>query len=331
MRLDRIGALVYSPFMNFLIDEPTDNVGNKNNSLWCERYRPTSLDNYVGNTTLKTKVKQYIAENDVPHLLLYGSAGTGKTTLAKLIVGSMKCDTLYINASDENGIDTIRVKINNFACNIGFHPIKVIILDEADGLTPAGQAALRNTMETYSHHTRFILTCNYHERIIEPILSRCQVFGISPPSKNDVAIQLLNVLKAEAVEFDKKDIALIVQSHYPDIRAVINTAQRNVIDGKLQLAKEDVLQGDIKTRLVDFLKSGEKDSFNNVRQLMADNSIRNFSDFYTYLYEKVEEYAPSNVPEVVTILADAQFQDASVVDKEICFMSCVIKILKAIK
>lgn len=315
--------------MSFLIDtEETDT--RQEHSLWAEKYRPHTLAEYVGNDTLKSKVKQYISENDVPHLLLYGSAGTGKTTIAKLITKNIKCDVLYINASDENGIDTIRVKIKNFACNIGFNPIKVIILDEADGLTPAGQSALRNTMETYSQHTRFILTCNYHERIIEPITSRCQAFAINPPSKNDVAAKLVGILKAENVEFDKKDIVLIVQSHYPDIRAVINTAQRNVIDGKLQLAKEDVLQGDIKTRLVDFIKSGDKDSFNNIRQLMADNSIRNFSDFYTYLYEKMDEYAPKNIAEVLIILDEHQFKDASVVDKEICFMACISKLLKTL-
>jgi len=314
--------------MDFLIEaEQVDT--RPEHTIWAEKYRPHTLAEYVGNDTLKAKVKQYIATNDIPHLLFYGGAGTGKTTLAKLIANSIKCDCLYINASDENGIDTIRVKIKNFACNVGFNPIKVIILDEADGLTPAGQGALRNTMETYSIHTRFILTCNFHERIVEPIMSRCQAFAITPPSKNDVAMKLLNILTTEGATFDKKDIALIVQSHYPDIRAVINTAQRNVIDGQLKLAKEDVLLGDIKTKLVEAIKLPTA-GFTIIRQMMADNSVRNYSDFYTYLYEKVEDYAPNNVAEVVVILADCQFQDASVVDKEICFIACVSKILKAI-
>lgn len=315
--------------MNFLIEEPvTDN--RPTHSIWVEKYRPYTLGEYVGNGSMKSKVEQYIASNDVPHLLLHGSAGTGKTTLAKLIVKSVKCDTLYINASDENGIDTIRSKIKDFACNIGFNPLKVIILDEADYLTPAAQAGLRNTMETFSQHTRFILTCNYHERIIDPVLSRCQVFGVLPPNKSEVAARLVQILNQEGVSFEKNDIVLIVQSHYPDIRAVINTAQRSVIDGKLQLTKEDVLQGDIKTKLVEALQRPSA-GFTIIRQLVADNGIRNFSDFYTYLYEKVEEYAPNHVPEVVTILADAQFQDASVVDKEICFASAMIKIIKTIK
>jgi len=316
--------------MNFIEQEADQEV--RTHTIWAEKYRPSKLSDYIGNDTLKAKVKQYIETNDIPHLLLYGTAGTGKTTLAKLITNSIKCDVLYINASDENGIDTIRVKIKNFACNIGFNPLKVVILDEADYFTPAAQAGLRNMMETYSQHTRFILTCNFHERIIEPIHSRCQSFGVMPPSKKDVAANLVTILKQENVSFDKDGVVLLVNTHYPDIRAVINTAQRNVVDGMLKLAKEDVLEGDIKAKIVELLKiSTTDDAFSSIRQLVADNGIRNFSDFYTVLFEKVEEYAPNNMADVIIILADGQFQDVSVVDKEICFMSTIIKILRAIK
>jgi DNA polymerase III delta prime subunit len=317
--------------MNFLIEDNNEPEVSTH-SIWTERYRPFKLDDYVGNDTLKAKVKQYIETNDLPHLLLYGSAGTGKTTLAKLITNSIKCDMLYINASDENGIDTVRVKIKNFACNIGFNPLKVIILDEADYFTPAGQAGLRNTMETFSEHTRFILTCNYHERIIEPIQSRCQAFAIHPPAKKDVAANLVNILKKENVKFDKDGVILLVNTHYPDIRAIINTAQRNVVNGVLTLAREDVLEGDIKAKIIEMLKdSNKKQAFTNIRQLLADNSVKSFADFYTVLFEKVNEYAPDNVADVIIIIADGQFQDVSVVDKEICFMATIIKLLRAIK
>lgn len=317
--------------MNFLIEDNSEPEVSTH-SIWTERYRPSKLDDYVGNDTLKAKVKQYIETNDIPHLLLHGSAGTGKTTISKLITNNIKCDMLYINASDENGIDTVRVKIKNFACNIGFNPLKVIILDEADYFTPAGQAGLRNTMETFSEHTRFILTCNYHERIIEPIQSRCQAFAIHPPAKKDVAANLVNILKKENVKFDKDGVILLVNTHYPDIRAVINTAQRNVIDGTLTLAREDVLEGDIKAKMIEMLKdSNKKQAFTNIRQLLADNSVKSFADFYTVLFEKVNEYALDNVADVIIIIADGQFQDASVVDKEICFMATIIKLLRAIK
>lgn len=317
--------------MNFLVEEQTEQEV-RHHTIWAEKYRPSKLDDYVGNDTLKAKVNQYIETNDIPHLLLYGSAGTGKTTLAKLITNSIKCDVLYINASDENGIETIRVKIKNFACNIGFNPLKVIILDEADYFTPAAQAGLRNMMETFSEHTRFILTCNFHERIIEPIHSRCQSFGVTPPSKKDVAANLVNILKNENVSFDKDGVVLLVNTHYPDIRAVINTAQRNVVNGELKLAKEDILEGDVKAKIIEMLKIEDmNESFTSIRQLLADNNIRNFADFYTVLFEKVDDYAQNKAAEVIVILADGQFQDASVVDKEICFMSTIIKILKSIK
>jgi replication factor C small subunit len=317
--------------MNFLIEDNNEPEVSTH-SIWTERYRPNKLEDYVGNDTLKAKVKQYIETNDIPHLLLHGSAGTGKTTISKLITNNIKCDTLYINASDENGIDTVRVKIKNFACNIGFNPRKVIVLDEADYFTPAAQAGLRNTMETFSEHTRFILTCNYHERIIEPIQSRCQSFAITPPTKKDVAANLVNILNKENVKFDKDGVVLLVNTHYPDIRAVINTAQRNVIDGVLTLSREDVLEGDIKAKMIEMLKdSNKKQAFANIRQLLADNSIKSFVDFYTTLFEKVDEYAPNNVADAIIIIADGQFQDASVVDKEICFMATIVKLLRAIK
>ena len=138
-------------------------------SLWVEKYRPTELENYIGNEHLKSKVKVYLDSGDMPHLLLFGRAGTGKTTLAKMLVNSIECDYLYINASDENSVDTVRNKVRNFASTIGFKDMKIIILDECDYITPNAQAALRNLMETFSKHCRFILTCKFVERIIDPI------------------------------------------------------------------------------------------------------------------------------------------------------------------
>ena len=171
------------------------------NTLWVEKYRPTNLDTYVGNDFIKDKVKLYLETGDVPHLLLYGRAGTGKTTLAKIITKNIDCDMMYINASDENNVDNVRTKIKNFASSIGFKPLKVIILDEADFLTPNAQAALRNLMETFSKTTRFILTCNYAERIIDPIQSRCQSFQVIPPDKKQVAKQLVDILGSEDVTY----------------------------------------------------------------------------------------------------------------------------------
>ena len=202
---------------------------SKSNSLWVEKYRPSSLDTYIGNDHLKSKVSIYLESGDLPHLLLFGRAGTGKTTLAKLLIKNIECDYLYINASDENNVDTVRTKVKNFASTIGFKDLKIIILDECDYITPNAQAALRNLMETFSKHCRFILTCNYVERIIDPIQSRCQLFQIIPPSKKEVAQKLHNILIEENVNSELDDIKILVDSGYPDIRRVINSAQRNVV------------------------------------------------------------------------------------------------------
>ncbi len=208
------------------------------NTLWVEKYRPDTLEGYVGNEHILEKVKIYIQNEDVPHLLLYGQAGTGKTTLAKIITNQIDCDVMYINASDENNVDTVRDKIRGFASSMGFRKWKIIILDESDYLTPNAQAALRNLMETFSKSTRFILTCNYVEKIIDPIQSRCQTFAITPPSKKDVAKRLNEILNQEGVEFEMSDLAVIVNSGYPDIRRVLNAAQRQVINGKLVIDKQ---------------------------------------------------------------------------------------------
>lgn len=318
--------------MNFLEEDVSEAPRPVTNSLWVERYRPLKLEDYLGNPTLKAKMDQYIKSNDIPHLFFYGKAGTGKTTLAKLVAKSIKCDMLYINASDENGIGVIRDKIKGFASTLGFSSLKVLILDEADFLTQEAQAGLRNLMEAFSISTRFILTGNYHERISDPILSRLQAFEIIPPSKKDAALLLSNILTKEKVTFTKEDIVLIINSHYPDIRACINTAQRGAIDGVLMLDKHDVIEGDIKMKIIEEFKNPmKKDAYKNIRQMLADNSVRNFADFYSILYEKVDEFAPNHVASVITLLADHQSMDVNVVDKEINFMACVVKILQLLK
>jgi DNA polymerase III delta prime subunit len=300
-------------------------------TLWCEKYRPVSLETYIGSEEIKSKVQQFASSNDIPHLLFHGTAGTGKTTIAKLITRLVKCDLLYINASDERGIDTIRDRVRNFASNMGFNKLKVIILDEADAITPDGQRALRNLMETFSLHSRFILTCNYKERIIEPLISRCQSFEIFPPSKKEVAASLLRILENEEVKFNKEGIVALVNAHYPDIRSIINSAQQCVTDKELVVSTNSVLSNDIGTQVVELLKSpNKKDSFKNIRQLLADNAPRRFERIYSALYEKVDEYAPEHVGMVITQIADAQLADAQVVDKEICFVACIYKILKTI-
>ena len=299
------------------------------NSLWVEKYRPQNLDTYVGNDFIKDKVKVYLETGDVPHLLLHGQAGTGKTTLAKIITNNVDCDMMYINASDENKVDDVRNKIKTFASSVGFKSLKVIILDECDYLTPNAQAALRNLMETFSKHCRFILTCNYVERIIDPIQSRCQSYKVVPPSKKEVAQQLVHILKEENCAFELDDIALIVNAGYPDIRRVINSAQRQIVDGKLKIDTSSVIQNNYKLQLLEMLSYGSK--LNNIRQLIADNSISDYSELYRLLYDEVDNYGNGKQAECIMNIAEAQYQDVNVVDKEINFMSLIIRIMRILK
>ena len=302
------------------------------NSLWVEKYRPSNLDSYIGNEHLKSKVKVYLESGDLPHLLLYGRAGTGKTTLAKLLVNNIDCDYLYINASDENNVETVRTKVKNFASTMGFKDYKVIILDECDYITPNAQAALRNLMETFSKHCRFILTCNFVERIIDPIQSRCQTFQVIPPNKNDVAKHLHNILTDEGVSYEREDLAILVNSGYPDIRRVINGAQRQSVDGKLVIDKQSIVENDYKLKLLEILeKQDKKSAFNNVRQLMANAKVTDFADLFRLLYDEVDGYGKGHIAECILVIAKYELSDAQVVDKEINAMAMIIEILQIIK
>ena len=203
--------------------------------LWVEKYRPTTLEEYVGNEMIKNKIADYLKQGSIQNLLFHGVAGTGKTTLAKLIAKNLNCDLLYINASDERGIDTIRDKIIPFASSMSFNDVKIVILDEADYITPQAQATLRNTIESCSKTTRFILTCNYLERIISPLQSRCQTFEITPPSKTEVIEHVSNITAEEAMlEVSINDIKnteeaigqnkiQIILSYHPQVLSFIFT------------------------------------------------------------------------------------------------------------
>ena len=304
----------------------------KQHTLFVEKYRPNTLDNYIGNQHLKSKVKHYLESGDLPHLLLYGKAGTGKTTLAKLLVKNIDCDYLYINASDENNVETVRTKVKDFASTIGFKDMKVIILDECDYITPNAQAALRNLMETFSKHCRFILTCNYVERIIDPIQSRCQSFQIIPPSRNEVAKHLHKILVQENIMDTPEDIKILVESGYPDIRRVINSAQRNVVNGKLKLDTTSIIQNDYKLKLIKILETkNKKDAFIDIRKLLANNHITDFADLFRLLYDEVDGYGKGHVAECILIIARYELSDSQVVDKEINAMAMLIELLGVIK
>ena len=304
-------------------------IGQVENTLWVESFRPTTLDGYIGNEHIIEKVRIFIENGTVPHLLFYGPAGTGKTTLAKIIANGVDADIMYINASDENSVDTVRDKIKRYASTVGFKRWKIVIIDAADFLTPNGQAELRNLMETYSKTTRFILTCNYVEKIIDPIQSRCQVFGITPPNKRDVAQRLVTVLDDKGVKYDVKDVATIINASYPDVRRAINAAQAQVVNGELRIDKQSTVQANYMTEILEVLKNlkDKKKAFTQIRQIIADSKVKDFQPLFTFLYDTIDEYGTGHVAGVILILAEAQYQDAHAVDKEINTMAMFVKLM----
>ena len=294
--------------------------------LWVEKYRPQDLSTYVGNENLKTKVERFLDDGNVPHLLLYGRAGGGKTTLAKIIVNHVECDYLYINASDERNIDLVRDKLKTFASSVGFKPMKVVILDEADYLNVnSAQPALRNLMETFSAHCRFILTCNYVEKIIDPIQSRCQTYKIVPPSKKEVALHSKTILEKEKISFDLDDLALVVTAGYPDMRKVINELQRMSIDGKLSVDKDGMIHNEFKLQFLDAIRN--KESLGTIRKMVADSNFTEYTELYRLLYDEVESFGVEKMPEIIADISKGSYQDVLVVDKEINFIATVSQIL----
>jgi len=299
----------------------------REHTLWVEKYRSQTLEDYVGNEQIKTTIQKYLDQNDIQNFLFYGTAGTGKTTLAKLIINNLDCDYIYINASDENGVDTIREKVKSFASVASFKPFKVVILDEADFITIQGQAALRNVIETYSRSTRFILTCNYIERIIDPLQSRCQVLKIVPPSKNEVAFHIMNILKKEEVDCSADDLKLVINQHYPDIRKMLNTLQMSVNGTEITVDKSILVSNNYKNKVLMELCKPTTKSFNNIRQIIADSNVSDYEDLFRYLYDNVEKYAPLSVGEVVIYIEEYQYHANFRIDKEINIMALISRIL----
>ena len=267
-------------------------------------------------------------------MLFYGSQGTGKTTLAKIIMNHEEFDHIYLNASNERGIDVIREKIETFAQSATFKKLKIIVLDEADYITSTAQAALRNIIETYSLKTRFILTANYLERIIEPLQSRFQVFKIEPPSKGEVAQHLMTyILPSENISFETNDIVTIINKFFPDIRKIIGVCQQLVKDGILSY-NEDILGLSTDSVLLDiikFLKNPNKETFNSIRQLIVDSDITDYGPLFSGLWKHSKDYGRDFQGEIAIQLAQYIWSNNTVIDKELNFMACIYQIITILK
>ena len=310
---------------------------NLGNSLLVEKYRPDKLENFVGNENIKKSISKYLEQNDIQNLIFYGPAGTGKTTLAKLIIKNLDCDHIYINASDERGIETIRDKVSGFASVASFKPLKVIILDEADFLTIQAQASLRNIIETFSRTTRFIMTCNFVERIIDPLQSRCQVLKIIPPSKKDAAKHLVKILNEEKISYTPQDIKVIVNQYYPDLRKCINTIQLNTLREEdemhptnylltLKLDKSVLVSSTYIKEIISELNKPNP-NFKEIRQIIANANVDDFEELFRALYENASSYLPNKEGTVAILVNDHQYKSNFRIDKEINTMSLIQNII----
>jgi replication factor C small subunit len=307
-------------------------VMQKEHYILSEKYRPSTLEGYICDDHFKGKIQNWIDSKEVPHLFLHGKPGSGKSTLAKILVKNIDCDYLYLNATDKRSMDDIRGEILPFVSTMSFKDApKIVILDEATHILQASQVLLLNMIETYSNSTRFILTGNYPERLIEPLRSRLEDYNLIPPSKKAVAHHLHNILTQEEIEFTLEDLSIIVKTFYPDIRRTINNLQKYIDGGKLILPSKLTGNVEFESLLIKELQQPSKSSFNIIRQLIADNNVSDFDTVYSQLFESSSKFAKGNEGMIAIIVNEHMFQSAQVLDKEICFCACIQKILGTLK
>lgn len=319
--------------MKMFLEPIKVNYMMKEELLWVEKYRPKTIEDTILPKQLKETFQEFVNNDKIPNLLLTGRAGTGKTTVARAMLEQLGHDYIIINGSLNGNIDTLRNEIKSFASSVSFSGgRKYVILDEADYLNPnSTQPALRNFMEEYSKNCGFILTCNFKNRIIEPLHSRCSVveFKINREDKPKLASQFFkrvcSILSQEQIEFDEKSVAAVVEKYFPDFRRSINELQRYSATGKIDTGilvnkKDD----DIKN-VLEFLKSK---NFTGVRKWVGENSDIDSSTFFRTLYDTASDYLkPSSIPQLVLILAEYQYKAAFVADHEINLTACLTEIM----
>lgn len=306
-------------------------MDNNKHALWVEKYRPQNLTEYVfHDNQQQTAIQRMINDQTIPHLLLSGIQGSGKTTLAKILVkelGIFDEDLMVINASDENSVEVMRDKIKSFVTTFAMGTFKVINLEEADYLSQNAQAVLRQLMEEYSDTARFILTCNYENKIIPAIKSRCQHFRFSKPDRDKVAEFVANILVLEKIKFSLEQLDGYVAVGYPDIRKIINLLQQNSIDGKL-LQMTQAETSDYKFELLDLIQSG---NWLEARKITcAEVSSEEFEDVYRFLYDNLDKSPSFSIRDKweagIVIIADHLYKHSLVADGEINFAACMIRL-----
>lgn len=301
--------------------------------LWVEKYRPQKIDECVLPESLKETFKQYIAQGELPHFLLSGTAGVGKTTVAKALCNEIGAEYIMINGSEESGIDTLRTKIKGFASTVSLTDSpKIVIIDEADYLQAnSTQPALRSFIEEFSANCRFIFTCNFKNRILEAIHSRCACIDFKIDAKDKQVLlgtffkRASQILKQENVDFDQKVVAELITKHFPDYRRVLNELQRYSVSGKID---SGILVNMSQESFKDLIKLMKEKDFTNVRKWVGKNSDSDTVALFRELYDSsVTFMAPESIPQLVLILADYQYKAAFVADHELNIMAAMTEVM----
>lgn len=301
--------------------------------LWVEKYRPQKIDECVLPESLKDTFKQYIVQGELPHFLLSGTAGVGKTTVAKALCNEIGADYIMINGSEESGIDTLRTKIKGFASTVSLTDSpKIIIIDEADYLQAnSTQPALRSFIEEFSANCRFIFTCNFKNRILEAIHSRCACIDFKIDNKDKQVLlglffkRATQILKQENVDFDQKVVAELITKHFPDYRRVLNELQRYSVSGKID---SGILVNMSQESFKDLIKLMKEKDFTNVRKWVGKNSDSDTVALFRELYDNSVTYmASESIPSLVLVLADYQYKAAFVADHELNIMAALTEVM----
>ena len=308
------------------------------NSLWCEAYRPKNIDDTILPKSIKNSFKSFVEKNDLPNLLLSGGPGTGKTTIAKAVVSELGYDFMLINGSDssESGLDSLRTNIRTFASSVSLTGTKkVVIIDEADHLSAAVQPALRNFMESLSANSRFILTCNYRNRIIEPLQSRLSHFDFFIPKeeKKELFKQFMDrvsqILDDHEVKYNDRVIAEFVVKHFPDFRKIINELQKSSAGGEIDKSILSAVKEDAVHELYENMKTK---NFTEMRKWVADNLDLSSSDIFRKMFETMNKYvSKQSIPSFVVILADYQFKSMQVPDQELNLVACLTEVMAEVE